>query len=198
MSHLGERVSALVDGELNHGERERALAHLTFCADCRAEVDSVRALKNRLRSLEGPAMPADLSMSLLRMSEPGGPLPPRVRPFPDASHTFGGVPIPSMHSIAPPDNRPGGRASGRRGRARRAGYVAVGMASAAVAFGTMFVAGGIETGPPVVPQMEKFANQHKQTAPYGSPAVTPSPSVTPSRQGTPTPTPATLTPRPRQ
>lgn len=72
MSHLGERVSALVDGELNHHERDRALSHLTFCADCRAEVDAVRALKSRLRSLDGPAMPADLTMSLLRMSEPGG------------------------------------------------------------------------------------------------------------------------------
>ena len=59
MRHLGERISALVDGELSHGERERALAHLTFCADCRAEVESVRALKNRLRSIEGPSTPAD-------------------------------------------------------------------------------------------------------------------------------------------
>ncbi|MFC7101914.1 anti-sigma factor family protein [Nonomuraea rubra] len=92
MSHLGERVSALVDGELNHTERDRALAHLTFCADCRREVESVRALKSRLRSLETPAMPADLTMSLLRMAEPGGPLPPRERPFP--TRTFGECPSP--------------------------------------------------------------------------------------------------------
>jgi hypothetical protein len=136
----------------------------------------MRALKSRLRSLDGPAMPADLTMSLLRMSEPGGPLPPRIRPFPDASHTFGGVPIPGMHTIAPPDNRPRGRGRGgaaaRGGRARRAGYVAVGMASAAVAFGTMFVVGGLNPAPPVVPQMERFANQHKTTAPYLQPGST--------------------------
>ncbi|MDF5755457.1 anti-sigma factor [Spongiactinospora sp. TRM90649] len=192
MSHLGERVSALVDGELGHTERDRVLAHLTFCADCRAEVEALRALKSRLRSLDGPAMPADLTMSLLRMSEPGGPLPPRIRPFPDANNTFGGVPIPGMHTIAPPDNRPRGRGRGRAdasprgGRTRRAGYVAVGMASAAVAFGTMFVVGGLNTAPPVVPQMERFANQHKTTAPYvqsgsnglPSPHATPSPSRT--------------------
>ncbi|MEU8386211.1 zf-HC2 domain-containing protein [Streptosporangium sp. NPDC048865] len=106
MSHLGERVSALVDGELNHHERDRALSHLTFCAPCRAEVEAMRALKSRLRSLDGPAMPTDLTMSLLRMAEPGGPLPPRERPFP-ASRTFGGAPIPSMHSVAPPDNQRG-------------------------------------------------------------------------------------------
>ncbi|SDQ45225.1 anti-sigma factor family protein [Thermostaphylospora chromogena] len=186
MRHLGERVSALVDGELSHSERERALAHLTFCADCRAEVEAVRALKNRLRSLEGPSVPADLTMSLLRMSEPGGPLPPRINPFPDASRVFGGMPVPSMHGFAPPDNRPRGHARTRGGRARKAGYVAVGLTSAAVAFGTMFVIGGLETAPAVVPQMERFANQHKTTIPYGpatadsTPVSTPTPTITPS------------------
>ncbi|MBB2913511.1 anti-sigma factor RsiW [Streptosporangium becharense] len=176
MSHLGERVSALVDGELNHHERDRALSHLAFCADCRAEVDAVRALKSRLRSLDGPAMPADLTMSLLRMAEPGGPLPPRERPFP-APRTFGGAPIPSMHSVAPPDNRPRGRAGGPR-RARRAGYVAVGVASAAVAIGTLFVVGGGADPGPRVPPVDMFANQHRSVAPYNGPA-TPTLSPTP-------------------
>ncbi|MFC4058291.1 anti-sigma factor family protein [Planomonospora corallina] len=175
MSHLGERVSALVDGELNHHERDRALAHLTFCADCRAEVDAVRALKSRLRSLDGPSMPADLTVSLLRMAEPGGPLPPRERPFP-ASRTFGGAPIPGMHSIvAPPDNRPRGRAGGPR-RSRRAGYMAVGFASAAVAIGTLFVVGGSESGPRV-PPVDMFANQHRSTAPSGTVTPVPTPTV---------------------
>ncbi|GAA3442134.1 anti-sigma factor family protein [Planomonospora venezuelensis] len=175
MSHLGERVSALVDGELNHHERDRALAHLTFCADCRAEVDTMRALKSRLRSLDGPSMPADLTFSLLRMAEPGGPLPPRERPFP-VSRTFGGAPIPSMHSIAPPDNRPRGRATGGPRRSRRAGYVAVGFASAAVALGTLFSVGGAESGPRVPPS-EMFANQPRIAPSNGT--VTPTPSPTP-------------------
>ncbi|MBG0833444.1 zf-HC2 domain-containing protein [Planomonospora sp. ID67723] len=175
MSHLGERVSALVDGELNHHERDRALAHLTFCADCRAEVDTMRALKSRLRSLDGPSMPADLTVSLLRMAEPGGPLPPRERPFPVA-RTFGGAPIPSMHSIAPPDNRPRGRAVGAPRRSRRAGYVAVGFASAAVALGTLFVVGGAESGPRV-PPADMFANQPRIAPSSGT--ATPAPSPTP-------------------
>ncbi|GGS65269.1 hypothetical protein GCM10010156_25250 [Planobispora rosea] len=179
MSHLGERVSALVDGELNHHERDRALAHLTFCADCRAEVDTMRALKSRLRSLDGPSIPADLTVSLLRMAEPGGPLPPRERPFP-ASRTFGGAPIPSMHSIAPPDNRPRGRASSGPRRSRRAGYVAVGFASAAVALGTLFVVNGTESAPRVPPS-EMFANQSRNVAPTGTATPTPSPTpLTPS------------------
>jgi anti-sigma factor RsiW len=158
MAHLGERVSALVDGELNHTERDRALAHLTFCADCRQEVESMRALKTRLRSLDGPAMPADLTMSLLRMSEPGGPLPPRERPFP--TRTFGGVPIPGPHSIAPLDNRPrrdatrGASGPGRAGR-RRGAYVAVGVVSAAVALGTFFAVSGMG-GSPAPPSVELY------------------------------------------
>ncbi|MEW9553481.1 anti-sigma factor [Nonomuraea sp. NPDC050783] len=165
MAHLGERVSALVDGELSHQERERALAHLTFCADCRAEVESVRALKSRLRSLDSPAMPTDLTMSLLRMAEPGGPLPPRERPFP--ARTFGGVPLPGPHSIAPLDNRPrrdatgGGSGPGRGGR-RRTAYVAVSVVSAAVALGTFFAVSGAgqDTSTPPV---ELYKIQHSPT-----------------------------------
>jgi anti-sigma factor RsiW len=176
MSHLGERASALIDGELRHNERERALAHLTFCADCRREVEAMRALKSRLRSLDPPSMPADLTMSLMRMSEPGGPMPPRVRPF-ETPPPYG------VYGLAPIDNRPRGGTSGsagpgRQGRSRRAGYVAVGFASAAVALGTLFVAAGGDPRPSVVPPVEMFANQHKATVQYGqrSPVT---PSITP-------------------
>ncbi|GII93088.1 anti-sigma factor family protein [Sinosporangium siamense] len=184
MSHLGERVSALVDGELNHHERERALAHLTFCADCRSEVEAMRALKGRLRALPGPSMPTDLTMSLLRMGEPGGPLPPRMRPFPDGSSqeksapAFGGVSLPGPYSFAPVDNRPRrgvgfgltGPGRGQRSSTRRkVGYVAAGVASAAVAIGTLFVVGGSDPKP-VVPPVEMFKQQHNTTVPYGTPA----------------------------
>ncbi|GAA2283010.1 hypothetical protein GCM10010149_29700 [Nonomuraea roseoviolacea subsp. roseoviolacea] len=175
MSHLGERVSALVDGELNHAERDRALAHLTFCADCRREVESMRALKSRLRSLDELAMPADLTMSLLRMAEPGGPLPPRERPFP--ARTFGGVPLPGPHTIAPLDNRPrrdasgGASGPGRRGR-RRGAYVAVGVVSAAVALGTFFAvsgAGQSNTPPPVELFRQNTPASSQATPPTATP-----------------------------
>jgi anti-sigma factor RsiW len=184
MSHLGERASALIDGELGHRERERALAHLTFCADCRREVEQMRALKSRLRSLDAPPVPVDLTMSLLRMSEPGGPLPPRVRPF-DSAAAYGGY--GAVSALAPQDNRPrrGGPSPsgpGRSGRARRAGYVAVGVASAAVALGTLFVTAGADPRPAVVPPVEMFANQHKTTVQFN--------------QLTPAPIPATPRPRP--
>jgi Putative zinc-finger len=43
--HLGERLTALVDGELGHDARERVLAHIATCDECRAEVDEQRRLK---------------------------------------------------------------------------------------------------------------------------------------------------------
>lgn len=44
--HLGDRLAALVDGELGHDSRERVLAHLATCDQCRAEADEQRRLKN--------------------------------------------------------------------------------------------------------------------------------------------------------
>jgi hypothetical protein len=51
VSHLGERLTALVDGELGHAERDRALAHLAACEQCRAEAEALRRLKSQLRAL---------------------------------------------------------------------------------------------------------------------------------------------------
>ncbi|WP_214109070.1 anti-sigma factor family protein [Acrocarpospora catenulata] len=169
MTHLGERVSALIDGELGHNDRERALAHLTFCADCRAEVEALRALKSRLRLMDPPAMPADLTMSLLRMPPPS---PPDTRN------------LPGIYSLAPLDNRPrrsGGGSSGPGRGNRRVGYVAVGMASAAVALGTLFMVSG-DPRPATPPEMmvpaPKTATPFNGQAPRATPQV--SPSVTPS------------------
>src|SRR6266700_1266197 len=51
MSHLGNRLSALVDGELDGAELDRAHAHLAGCQQCRAEAAELRALKQKLRAL---------------------------------------------------------------------------------------------------------------------------------------------------
>ncbi len=111
MSHLGERLTALVDGELGHDERDRVLAHLAACAECRAEADAQRRLKQRLRSL-GDAEPSpELLTRLYTMGEPGGPIPPRARPMPGAAKP----PVVARPSARRPgDTRPAGR-SVRRG-----------------------------------------------------------------------------------
>ena len=41
MSHLGDQLSALVDGELDGAERDRAHAHLASCEQCRAEAATI-------------------------------------------------------------------------------------------------------------------------------------------------------------
>ncbi|WP_432019769.1 anti-sigma factor family protein [Streptomyces sp. 1222.5] len=68
--HLGDRLSALVDGELGHETRERVLAHLATCARCRAEADAQRRLKN----VFAEAAPPPLSESFLARLQglPGG------------------------------------------------------------------------------------------------------------------------------
>ena len=81
MSHLGDRLSALVDGELGAAERDRAHAHLASCEQCRAEAAELRALKRKLGGLTAGA-PAEAAMTrrLIAMTGPGGPLPPRRHP----------------------------------------------------------------------------------------------------------------------
>ena len=46
-----ERVTALVDDQLGHDDRDRALAHVMNCEQCRLEVERERATKAALRRL---------------------------------------------------------------------------------------------------------------------------------------------------
>ena len=54
MSHLEDLAAALVDDELDHEQRDRALAHLAGCAECRADVEAQRELKARLGGQPAP------------------------------------------------------------------------------------------------------------------------------------------------
>ncbi|MBP0461710.1 anti-sigma factor family protein [Streptomyces montanisoli] len=68
--HLGDRLAALVDGELDHDERERVLAHLATCARCKAEADCQRRLKSVFAEVAPPPPSAGLLARL--QSLPGG------------------------------------------------------------------------------------------------------------------------------
>ncbi|MEV5446012.1 zf-HC2 domain-containing protein, partial [Streptomyces sp. NPDC052644] len=68
--HLGDRLAALVDGELGHDARERVLAHLATCARCKAEADAQRRLKNYFAEAAPPPPPAGLLARLQGL--PGG------------------------------------------------------------------------------------------------------------------------------
>ena len=61
MTHLGRRLSALIDGELDPSERERVLIHMTRCGSCRDEVAALRMLKRRMSALGEAAAGAALA-----------------------------------------------------------------------------------------------------------------------------------------
>ncbi|MGW8061641.1 zf-HC2 domain-containing protein [Streptomyces ziwulingensis] len=68
--HLGDRLSALVDGELGHDARERVLAHVATCPKCKAEVDEQRRLKSVFAQAAPPA-PSESFLARLQ-GLPGG------------------------------------------------------------------------------------------------------------------------------
>jgi anti-sigma factor RsiW len=169
MSHLGDRASALVDGELSHAERDRALAHLADCADCRAEVESERQLKATIRAQVPPAVPAGLVASLRRLAEPGEPLPPERRGFPDRFRT----PAARRPVDRRPDGRPttdgprgGPAAPARRSPLRRRVRLAAGgvLVAAAATVGLALLGGAQEDETPVVPPVERLTVEHARTS----------------------------------
>ncbi|HEU4489562.1 MAG TPA: hypothetical protein VFR74_01725 [Jiangellales bacterium] len=181
--HLGDRVSPLADGHLDHDGRDRALAHLARCDACRREVEAERQTRAVLADLPPAVLPERLLESLLALGTTTGTAGPS-RP-----------PVVGRDSLAPPalprtggggdrtaavaaDRRPGGgrpadRADSRRpdgfgapsGRhsGRRIRAVAVGLVAAtAVTVGVASM--GLPDGgsPPVavVPPVEQFAVEH--------------------------------------
>lgn len=176
MSHLGERLSALVDGELGHGDRERALRHLAVCEQCRFEAEMLRRLKRRLHGLGGPGPSGDLMLRLLSMSDPGEPLPPPMSPFPGTGTSPGGGPLSSggfggmsgfgggtATAVAVPAQPSRTRSALRRRGGR---YALAGASLMALALSTAFAVGGepTEGTPSVTPSMDAFAVEHALTS----------------------------------
>jgi anti-sigma factor RsiW len=181
MSHLGDRLSALVDGELDGAELDRAHAHLASCERCRAEAAELRALKQKLRGLAaGVPAEADMTRRLIAITGPGGPLPPR-RPR-----------LRLAPGLRPPAGR-GTRAPGPRRRVRRR-YVVLGTVSLVVGLGTAaFTIGGggsAAPGPRITPPVEMYVVEHAITTgevPFADPSAKPSPGASASGPDAPPP-----------
>ncbi|MCC2314475.1 zf-HC2 domain-containing protein [Cellulomonas xiejunii] len=77
MMHLGSRISALVDGQLDPAATERAFAHVATCPMCARELAAARAARQALAGAE-PVLPTeDLTARLLSLSSQSGPpVPP--------------------------------------------------------------------------------------------------------------------------
>ncbi|CQR62055.1 anti-sigma factor family protein [Streptomyces leeuwenhoekii] len=110
--HLGDRLAALVDGELGHDARERVLAHVATCPKCKAEVDAQRRLKN----VFAQAAPPPPSESFLA----------RLQGLPGASGGDGGSPLGGgglSDGRSGPPGRHGGAFGGKRSERFEFDYV---------------------------------------------------------------------------
>jgi hypothetical protein len=76
IGHLGDRVSALLDGQMTPAEEERAWAHVHACHQCRDLVEREGWIKTRLAGLsfDTACAPSSLKGSLLSSLSAG--LPP--------------------------------------------------------------------------------------------------------------------------
>ncbi|GGY64110.1 zf-HC2 domain-containing protein [Streptomyces omiyaensis] len=160
--HLGDRLAALVDGELGHDARERVLAHLATCARCKAEADAQRALKSVFAS-SGAPQPSEGFLARLQ-GLPGGPGDPGRSPLEQLLEA-GGVKSDGFATAPPavPETGTGFRvhAVAPSGRGRRFAVAAAGAVSfAAIALGgtlpvesslTTTARGGQGTGSAVTP-----------------------------------------------
>jgi anti-sigma factor RsiW len=75
MTHLGQRLSALIDGELDCDERDRVLGHLARCSWCRDEASALRTLKRRMNALGETAAGAALTGRLMGLNSEEGAWP---------------------------------------------------------------------------------------------------------------------------
>lgn len=189
MSHLGRRLSALVDSELGDAERDQVHAHLVSCDECRAEAASLRTLKRRVRGLAETPADGDLTSRLIALAGLPEPAPPRSRPhgairaraalsafsggvaarpesWDDVQEWFSGE--AARDEAGPLAAAPfGGQTAASRGRGHTRYVVAGAVAALAVGLGAAsFAAGGPEhlPAPTITPQVDVYMMQHAATA----------------------------------
>jgi hypothetical protein len=76
IGHLGERVSALLDGQLSPAEEERAWAHVHVCHECRDLVEREGWIKTRLAGLSFESASAPMSLKGALLDSVATGLPP--------------------------------------------------------------------------------------------------------------------------
>lgn len=137
--HPLDRLSAAVDGELDHDSRDKVLSHLVCCDSCRAQVESERRLKARLAAAEALEPSSDLMQRLLGVPSFSPEPREEVRPVltPTVSLSPQRSAFPAARTGA---SRPGTRTTRSR---RRTGVLGAAGSAAAVAslLGTAFVLG---------------------------------------------------------
>ena len=152
MTHLGQRLSALIDGELDAAERDRVLVHLAKCDACRSEVIALRTLKRRMSALGEAAADGALTSKLMGLAYTGDG-PARPDRFPAAGW---------------PRLAGAGQAAADWPQARPSWYFGAGAIAVFLAgLGTaVFMAGGAQEvpAPKVTPSVDVFYAQHEFTS----------------------------------
>jgi anti-sigma factor RsiW len=152
MTHLGQRLSALIDGELDGEDRDRVLVHLAKCEPCRSEAVALRTLKRRMNALGGETeTDSALTGRLMELAGLAASLDARA-----------GMPFASWPSA------PAARIGGRPGwpEARPAWFLLGGAVTVFLAGlgAAAFMAGGSpqapEPEPHVTPAVDVFLLQH--------------------------------------
>jgi anti-sigma factor RsiW len=189
VTHLGDQLSALIDGELSGAELDRANAHLAACATCRAEASALRRLKHELRALAEVCDADGLTRRLLAMpaadsaanraagsaadsaaSPAGQDLAGNLRPVPTASRRRRPAARRVLDSpYDAPSRRPPGRRRGRYVLWSTVSLVVVGVGTAAFSVGGGAGAGG----PKITPQLGVLDMQHAATSgdvPFADPS----------------------------
>jgi anti-sigma factor RsiW len=140
LQHPLEKLSAVVDGELDHDSRDKVLSHLVGCDTCRSEVDAQRRLKARLAATAAPDPSVDLMQRLMGVSSFSTEPREEIRPV--LTPAFSLSPQRSAFPAARNDaTRPGSRTATRS--RRRTGVLGAAGSAAAMAslLGTAFVLG---------------------------------------------------------
>jgi hypothetical protein len=175
-SHLGQRLSAFIDGELSHHQRERVLAHLAHCVPCRQEAAALRTLKQRMHALGEATAGTALTDRLIAVAGVAGPSPWGRRP-----------------RLA--GRRPTLSTSRRHWPVRSIAVAGLTLAGLGVPAAAFLAGGGQqEPGPSVTPAIDTYMMQHGLSA-GNAPAAGLSPSRLPSEPA-PAPTPSAVAPTP--
>jgi anti-sigma factor RsiW len=173
VKHLGERITALVDEQLDHDARDVALAHLAQCSACQVAVAAERDVAAALRNLPDVQPSERFMQMLLALPGPDGPLPPDRRSFP------GAMPAPArwrpttgVASGVPHQREPD---SGTTPPSRRSGvrYAVAGSVSVGVLAVALASLGG-EPENSVVPPTRQFTVEHARSSgvlPFADPAA---------------------------
>lgn len=164
MSHLGDLAAALVDNELSHDARDRALSHVSRCAECHAEVDRQRRLRSLLANQSDPQLSAEFSARLRAIADEGAPSTAA------GQRSTRRWSVGAVAAFAPASSRPrpgsprAVRPAGRgKSRGRRTIRRALAGSAAAMALTAGLAAAGGPTataGPATTPPIDRYVREH--------------------------------------